>query len=234
MKAVINLFFLVVLLQFNLRAQTQIKGQVLDQASRKALEKVEVQNITNPAATQTNAKGEFTIKAKIGDVMVYRLVGYDADTAMIIELKQVKRYLHPLTNTLNTVSISGQVNSKEQYADVYNKANPVLLTPGRGIRFYPSSFFGKEGKNARRLKKLIEDDMVEKEIDKRFNAVTVTALLPLKQPDLDAFLVLYRPDVKFAINADADDFKFYLLEAYERFKALPPDQRVLPQLKKPM
>ena len=234
MKAVINLFFLVVLLQFNLRAQTQIKGQVLDQASRKALEKVEVLNITNQATTQTNVKGEFAIKAKIGDVMVYRLVGYDADTAMIIELKQVKRYLHPLTNTLNTVSISGQVNSKEQYADVYNKANPVLLTPGRGIRFYPSSFFGKEGKNARRLKKLIEDDMVEKEIDKRFNAVTVTALLPLKQPDLDAFLVLYRPDVKFAINADADDFKFYLLEAYERFKALPPDQRVLPQLKKPM
>lgn len=234
MKAIVNVFLLLVLFQFNLHAQTQIKGQVLDQASRKALDKVEVQNITNQATTQTNVKGEFTIKAKIGDVMVYRLVGYDADTAMIIELKQVKRYLHPLTNTLNTVSISGQIDSKAQYADVYNKANPVLLTPGRGIRFYPSSFFGKEGKNARRLKKLIENDQVEKEIDKRFNAVTVTALLPLKQPDLDAFLVLYRPDVKFAINADADDFKFYLLEAYERFKALPPDQRVLPQLKKPM
>ena len=234
MKAVLHLFLLLFLFQFSVKAQTQIKGQILDQASRKALDKVEVLNTTNQATTQTNTKGEFVINGKVGDVMVYRLVGYDIDTALIIDLKQVKRYLHPLTNTLNTVSISGQIDSKQQYADVYNKANPVLLTPGRGIRFYPSSFFGKEGKNARRLKKLIETDQVEKEIDKRFNAVTVTALLPLKQPELDAFLVLYRPDVKFAVNADADDFKFYLLEAYERFKALPPDQQTLPKLKNPL
>lgn len=233
MKAIFSIFLLLVLFQFNLNAQTQIKGQVLDQASRKGLDKVEVLNMTTQAATQTNVKGEFAIKAKVGDLMVYRLVGYDADTALIISLKEIKRFLHPLTNTLNTVSVSGQVDVKQQYADVYNKANPVLLTPGRGIRFYPSSFFGKEGRNARRLKKIIENDQVEKEIDKRFNAVTVTALLPLKQPELDTFLVLYRPDVKFAVNADADDFKFYLLEAYERFKALPADQKVLPKLKSP-
>lgn len=234
MKAIINLFLLLVLFQFNLKAQTQIKGQVLDQASRKGLDNVEIINTTNKATTLTNVKGEFAINAKVGDVMVYRLIGYDIDTALIIDLKQIKRFLHPLTNTLNTVSVSGEIDIKNQYADVYNKANPILLTPGRGIRFYPSSFFGKEGKNARRLKKIIESDQVEKEIDKRFNAVTVTALLPLKQPELDTFLVLYRPDVKFAVNADADDFKFYLLEAYERFKALPADQKVLPKLTNPL
>ena len=231
MKKVFSIFLLLILIHFNTKAQTQIKGQVLDQASRKGLEKVEVFNNMSKLSTETDASGNFTIKAKVGDVMIYRMVGFDIDTALLIDLKPVKRYLHPLTNTLSTVSISGQVDAKTQYADVYNKANPVLLTPGRGLRFYPSSFFGKEGKNARRLKKLIENDEVEKEIDKRFNAVTVTSLLPLKQPQLDAFLVLFRPDVNFAVNANADDFKFYLLEAYERFKVLPEEQKTLPQLK---
>lgn len=231
MKPLVCIFSFFLLFQLSATAQILIKGQVLDQTTRKGLEKVEILNTSRRMTAQTDSKGDFIIKAKIGDVIVYRLAGYDADTALIIDLKQIRRFLHPLTNTLNTVSISGQVDSKTLYADIYNKANPVLLTPGRGIRFYPSSFFGKEGKNARRLKRLIENDEVEKEIDKRFNAVTVTNLLPLKQPELDAFLMLYRPDIKFVVNADADDFKFYLLEAYERFKALPADQKMLPKLR---
>lgn len=230
MKQVFSIFFLLILIHLNAKAQTEIKGQVLDQVSKKGLEKVEVLNNTNQSSTFTDINGNFKINAKVGDVMVYRLLGFDTDTALLINLKEVKRFLRPQSNTLNTVSISGQVDPKTQYADVYNKANPVLLTPGRGLRFYPSSFLGKEGKHARRLKKLIETDQVEKEIDKRFNAVTVTALLPIKQPELDAFLVLYRPDIKFAVNADVDDFRFYLLEAYEKFKALPADQKTLPKL----
>jgi CarboxypepD_reg-like domain len=230
MKQVFSIFFLLVLFQLNAKAQSEIKGQVLDQVTKKGLEKAEVLNTTNQSSTLTDINGNFKINAKVGDVMVYRLLGFDTDTALLINLKEVKRFLRPQSNTLNTVSISGQVDPKTQYADVYNKANPVLLTPGRGLRFYPSSFLGKEGKHARRLKKLIETDQVEKEIDKRFNAVTVTALLPINQPELDAFLVLYRPDIKFAVNADADDFRFYLLEAYEKFKALPADQKTLPKL----
>lgn len=231
MKKVFSIFLLLILIQFNAKAQTQIKGQVLDQASKKGLEKVSILNKNTKQATETDADGNFTITAKIGDVIIYQLLGYQTDTALLVNSKKVERFLRPTSNTLNTVNISGEVDVKTQYADVYNKANPVSLTPGRGLRFYPSSFFGKEGKNARRLKKIIESDEVEKEIDKRFNAVTVTALLPIKQPELDAFLVLYRPDIKFAVNADSDDFKFYLLEAYEKFKALPADQKTLPKLK---
>lgn len=231
MKSIVCIFSFLLLLQLGATAQILIKGQVLDQTTRKGLEKVEVLNTSRRMTAQTDSKGDFIIKAKIGDIIVYRLAGYDADTALVIDLKQIRRFLHPLTNTLNTVSISGQVDSKTLYADIYNKANPVLLTPGRGIRFYPSSFFGKEGKNARRLKRLIENDEVEKEIDKRFNAITVTSLIPLKQPELDAFLTLYRPDIKFVVNADAEDFKFYLLDSYERFKALPADQKKLPKLR---
>lgn len=230
MKVAISIFLLFALVQLNLKAQEQIKGQVFDQASKKALAKVSILNKNSSLSTETDANGNFTIAAKIGDVIIYQLLGYTSDTVLLINSKKVERFLRSTSNTLNTVNISGEVDLKTQYADVYNKANPVLLTPGRGLRFYPSSFLGKEGKHARRVKKIIESDAVEKEIDKRFNAVTVTALLPLKQPELDAFLVLYRPDIKFAVNADADDFKFYLLEAYEKFKLLPASQKTLPKL----
>ena len=230
MKVAINIFILFIFVQFNLKAQEQIKGQVKDQVSKKGLEKVSILNKNTRQSTETDADGNFGITAKIGDVIIYQLLGYETDTALLVSLKKVERFLRSTSNTLNTVNVSGEVDLKKQNADVYNKANPVLLTPGRGLRFYPSSFLGKEGKHARRLKKIIESDAVEKEIDKRFNAVTVTAILPLKLPELDAFLVLYRPDLKFAVNANSDDFKFYLLEAYEKFKVLPVEQKTLPKL----
>lgn len=230
MKVAINIFILFIFVQFNLKAQEQIKGQVKDQVSKKGLEKVSILNKNTRQSTETDADGNFGITAKIGDVIIYQLLGYQTDTALLVSLKKVERFLRSTSNTLNTVNVSGEVDLKKQNADVYNKANPVLLTPGRGLRFYPSSFLGKEGKHARRLKKIIESDAVEKEIDKRFNAVTVTAILPLKLPELDAFLVLYRPDLKFAVNANSDDFKFYLLEAYEKFKVLPVEQKTLPKL----
>ncbi|WP_162796183.1 hypothetical protein [Pedobacter namyangjuensis] len=132
---------------------------------------------------------------------------------------------------MNTVTVTNNQSIKEQYAETFNKANAVLLKPGRGLLFYPSAYFSREGKQARRFKRMLKQDVKENQIDKRFNLKTVTALLPLKQPELDAFLVMYRPTLKFVQKASADDFKFYLIDAYDKFKLLPAEKKILPRLK---
>ena len=78
---------------------------------------------------------------------------------------------------------------------------------------------------------MLKRGVKESPIDNWFTPKNIQAILPLKQPELDAFLVMYRPTLKFVKKADANDLKFYLIDAYDKFKLLPADKRVLPSLK---
>lgn len=214
-----------------LKAQTQVSGLVQDRGTRKAINYVDVFNLNNKAQTATNAKGEFTIKAALNDVLVFNIPGYKTDTLLLINLNEVRRYLDKASNLLSTVTVTNNQTLKEQYAQTFNKANAVLLTPGRGLLFYPSSYFSREGKQARKFKRMLKQDVKENQIDKWFNSKNIKAILPLQQPELDAFMVMYRPTLKFVQNADAEDLRFYLIDAYDKFKLLPADKKVLPSLK---
>lgn len=211
-------------------AQSKVSGIVFARTSRAPIDKVDVLNINTNETTRSNTKGEFEIKAKLNDVLVFTMPGYRSDTLLLINTKPLRRYLAIETNTLNTVTVNSK-SLREQYAQTFNKANAVLLKQGRGLLFYPSAYFSREGKQARRLKRMIKQDEIELQINKRYNVKTVTAILPIKQPQLDAFMLRYRPTLKFIQRADASDFKSYLLDAYKQFKLLPADQRVLPSLR---
>lgn len=211
-------------------SQALFKGEVFAQSSRKPINEVVVLNLNSKEQATSNAKGEFAIKASLSDVLVFKSPGYRPDTLLLISLKPLRRYLALEINTLSTVSVQG-VSLREQYAKEIRKGYAVDTRKGKGLLFYPSALFGREGRNARRFKRLIKQEELELPIDRRFNAQTITAVLPIKQPELDAFMVLYRPTLKFVKRADVEDFKSYLLDCYRRFKQLPADKRVLPSLK---
>jgi hypothetical protein len=225
------LLFLLLYLGFTTKAQTLLEGVVLDQVSNQLLDQIHIINISNKKETVSNAKGEFKISANLNDLLVFTSLGYTTDTVLVIGFKQLKHYLKADVNNLRTVRVNGTSNYKEKYAQTLNKANPILLKPGRGLLFYPSSYFSREGRQTRYFKRMIKKEQAELKIDQMFNPKTVTAILPLKQPELDAFLVLYRPSLAFVSRADADDFKFYLLDAFNKFKLLSTEKKVLPQLK---
>lgn len=230
---ILNRFVIVVILFFVFItvAQAQISGIVFDQASRKRLAQVELSNLTNQAKVISSDAGEFVINAQINDVLVFRRPGYRSDTVLITNLKPLRRYMVTDKNTLKTVVITDNRSLREQYAQAFNKANPILLKQGRGLLFYPSSIFSREGKQARYFVRMIKREEKEKIVDRRFNLKTISALLPIKQPELDAFYILYKPSIKFAQRATMEDFKSYVLNCYEKFKLLPPEKRILPSLK---
>ncbi|KQC02633.1 carboxypeptidase-like regulatory domain-containing protein [Pedobacter sp. Hv1] len=214
-----------------LKVQAQVSGLVFDRSSRKPMAKVDVFNLNNQTQTISNAKGEFNIKAAVNDLLVFSMPGYRPDTVFLIDLKPMRRYLEVAVNTLNTISVVEKTNIREQYAQTFNKANGVLLQKGRGLLLYPSTLFSREGRQARHFKRLLKQDEQEKKIDQRFNVKTITAYLPLKQPELDAFIFLYRPTLKFVTKASADEFKFYLMDSYNKFKLLPPEKKIITSLK---
>lgn len=211
--------------------KAQINGVVFDRASRKPIAQVELINLSNQEQTLSNDNGEFYIKGNVNQLLVFRRPGYKADTILLIDLKPLRRYMVLDKNVLNTITVSSSRTLKEEYAQVFNKANPVLLTPGRGLLFYPSSYFSREGKQARRFVRMLKHEETEKIIDRRFNLKTVGLILPINQHELDAFLVLYRPTLKFVKQVTAENFKIYVLNCYQKFKLLPPEQRALSSLK---
>lgn len=228
-KTLIFSFFLVVL--FFLSGKAQLSGIVFDQLSRKHLAQVEITNLNNLEKTTSNDKGEFSIKATTNEVLVLRRAGYQSDTILLTQLKPIRRYLVMDRNTLSTVTISGKRTLREEYAQEFNKANPILFAQGRGLLFYPSGFFSKEGKQARHFVRLLKREEKEKVIDRKFNLKLISSILPIKQPELDAFYLKYKPSLKFSKKASEDDVKSYVVDCYQKFKLLPSSQKILPSLK---
>ncbi len=227
----LTILCLLLVVFFNAKAQKPLEGVILDQVSNQVLDQIHIINITNKTETVSDARGEFKIQAKLNDLLEFRSLGYTTDTVLVINFKRLKHYLKADVNNLRAVSVNGTSNYKEQYAQTLNKANPILLKPGRGLLFYPSSYFSREGRQARYFKRMIKKEQAELKIDQMYNRKTVAAIIPLNQPELDAFMMLYRPSLAFVSRADAEDFKFYLMDAYDKFKKLPPEKKMLVPLK---
>ncbi|RZL51276.1 MAG: hypothetical protein EOP00_00220 [Pedobacter sp.] len=226
-----SFFLLLFILAFSAKSQIHVEGIVLDQLSNQHLDQIHVLNISNKQEVISNAKGEFKIIASINDLLVFRSLGYNSDTVLVTSIKPLKHYMKAARYNLESVNVNNRVNYREEYAQTFNKANPTLLKPGRGFLFYPSSYFSKEGKNARRFVRMIKKERYEVAIYKRFNIKTITALLPIKQPELDAFIVRYKPSYAFVIKATTEEFNYYLMDAYHKFKKLPADKKKLLSLK---
>ena len=220
-----------IILIFCTTTRAQISGIVFDRISRKPLTQVTLVNLNSLDKTSSNDKGEFAIQAKISDLLVFGRPGYQSDTVLLTSMKFLQRYLQLDRNTLNTVTISGKRELKEKYAQAFNQANPILFVPGRGLLFYPSGYFSKKGKQAREFVRLVKREEKEKIIAQRFNLNAISGILPIKQPELDAFYIKYKPDLKFIARVSDDDLKSYILACYNKFKMLPYEQRILPQLK---
>lgn len=78
---------------------------------------------------------------------------------------------------------------------------------------------------------MVKREEKEKVIDRRFNLKAISAILPIKQSEWDAFYIRYKPDLKFMNRVSNEDLKSYILDCYRKFKLLPPEQQVLPSLK---
>jgi hypothetical protein len=209
-----------------------VKGVVADRATRLGLPDVAVVNLTTRQQTATNYKGEFSIKAKLNQILVFSQAGYAMDTLLIVNTKNIKRYLSYSDNQLKTVEVSGKkADLKTQYADVYREATTVDLKANQPLTIYPSRIFSKEGKAARKLKRRLDVEEVQQKVDSRFNEKAVRAITSLRGKDLDYFMVLYRPSAESLNSMDDDMLKLYLMDSYKEFKALPAEEKKMPNLR---
>jgi hypothetical protein len=206
-------------------AQNTLKGNVEEAGKDLRLSNVFIRDINNNQLTLTDNNGNFEIRSATGHTLIFNSPGYVNDTLYVIDMQPKKIKLEQLTIALREVNISAKRNSfnpREEYPEVYEKSKVYVLSP--------SSWFGKDAKDARRLKKYFATEQQQEKIDEVFNVAYVSSLVPLKGQDLEDFMTLYRPSYSLIKNNNGPSLAVYINDSYKKFIALTPSQRSAQQL----
>jgi hypothetical protein len=192
------------------------------------VDNVFIRDNNNKQITLTDKNGDFSIKAATGHILIFTSPGYNPDTLYVIDLRPKKIMLSPQFIALNQVNIRSTrlaFDPRKEYPDVYEKSKVYA--------FSPSTWFSKEGKDARRLKKFFQREAQERHVDEVFSKAYVGSLVPLKGQDLENFITLYRPTYAFLRSNNAESLVAYVNDSYKKFQALPPEKRTLQPLTTP-
>jgi len=210
-------------------AQTPLKGTVEEAGKATRLNNVFIKDINNNQLTLTDKNGEFEINSETGHTLVFTSPGYVNDTLYVIDMAPKKIKMEVMTIALREVKITARrgavFNPQQEYPEVYQKSKVYVLSP--------SSWFSKEGKRARRLKRYFNTEMQQEKVDEVFNAAYVGSLVPLKGQDLEDFMTMYRPSYAFIKSNGGQSLAVYINDSYKKFMALPPEKRSADRLTAP-
>jgi hypothetical protein len=212
------------LLSLNAKAQQNtIRGQVVETGTNTKMPEVLVRNTNSKQVTFTDNSGNFKLNGAVGNIVIFSSPGYVSDTLYIADLTAKKIVMTPLGIALRQVNVRGQrFDPKSEYAQVYQRSKVYALSP--------TTWFGKDAKDARRLKKYFEKEVQERQIDSVFTKVYVGSLVPLKDRELEVFMNLYRPTYEFVRSNNGESMAAYINDSYKKYQALPADKRSVPKL----
>ncbi|MGI4803903.1 MAG: hypothetical protein ACRYFL_03965 [Janthinobacterium lividum] len=219
----------------DLRAQEKtIQGIIFDQSTKERIARVLVSNLRTKANIYNNLKGEFSISVRLNDLLIFSKTGYFNDTVKITALQTLPVYLKRSSIVLQEVTIRDSALSaqkkleanKQEFNKVYGAlANKDLLTVGSngaGIGIDAIyNMLSRRGRNASKLREIIDRDYKAQVVDARFNRLAVGNITGLKGELLSSFMYRYRPDYNMIVLLNDYDFISYIKSCYNRFRRNP-------------
>lgn len=225
MRITYVLLFLVFLIGGSVSAQNVLKGTVFEDGTNARMPNVFIRDNNNKHLTITDKKGNFSIKTETGHVIIFEAPGFNSDTLYLADFTQKRIILSNKTFALREVSIKSSrivFDPHVEYPQVYTKSKLYILSP--------SSWFGKDAVDARRLKDYFKTEAEERHIDEVFSIAYVGSIVPLKGNDLESFMAIYRPSYSFINSNRGPSLVAYINDSYKKFEGLPADKKALPKL----
>jgi len=221
--------------------QKQITGIVFDKESKARVAKVKVLNATSGKSAYNTFKGEFTIDAAPGDMLIFSKPDHYTDTIRIKNYQALAVYLKPNAILLREVTIKDSMltpqrrlaNTKSEYSKIYGSLNNAdLLSVGTGgvglgiDALYNA--FSKSGRNAAKLRDIIDAEYRQSIIDYRFNKSFVQGVTHLEDPKLTDFMQKYRPGYYLVTTAGDYEFIDYIKKNLARYLRHPKAYELAP------
>lgn len=216
-------------------AQIEVKGTVYDKTQRNALEGVSVLS-SSGAGTSTDSLGHYSLKLAASDSIYF---SYQGKPTAKFAVKTIERSwefnmsLQVTTNMLPTVIVRSQnyhmdsLENRKEYAKAFgfHKPNPLKSvnfsngTVGMDPNVIINMFAFKENHHMKAFKERLEDDEEQKYINHRFTKTIVKKLTGLESPELDSFMVSFRPSYLFLQSQNDLEFYEYIQKSGKAYKA---------------
>ncbi|RAJ75613.1 carboxypeptidase-like protein [Chitinophaga dinghuensis] len=222
-------------------AQVRLSGMVADQDTKVGIPFVSVLNKKAMTGTLSAENGRFYIEAMPGDTIEFSMIGYATRvivtpgmSATFDVLMQKRLY------ELGGVSVQGKSHYKDSIAmrEEYNKyfnyhkpgAVDVLKTlPSNPITALTYLVPSKTRKRKEEFKEQLVYWEKEKFIDYRYSPEVVGRMTKLQSPELDSFMLRYRPTYQFLNDASEYDLLLYIKKSFEEWKKEHVSSGVSPQ-----
>ena len=221
-------------------AQTAIQGIVFDKHTQQRISQVYVYNTANDDGGYNNTRGEFSISASPGDILIAAAKGYYPDTLIVSDKRVVLFNMERSTIWLDEVSVIARrspeerlLENKREYSTAYTKGEAGSIfsvgPTGAGVSIDALyKLISREGKNSRRLQEIIEHDYRESVIDYRFTPDLVSGVTGLTGVTLADFMRQYRPSYYFVLGANDYSLAFYIRSSLAQYRQNPAARRLPP------
>jgi hypothetical protein len=215
--------------------QITIKGTVYNMTRTKPLQSVSVVSTFGRGAV-TDSSGHYSITLSEDDSLSFSYLGRETfkyPVKMINAYNDFDIALHVEPTELKTVRVAPKdyhmdsLQNRQDYAKYFDYKKPKfkLTDPnsgGTGVGLDLDEIinmfrFDRNRRLAAFQKRLIQDEQ-DKFVDHRFNHVLVRKITHLTGPELDTFMIKYKPSFRFTQTSTDYDFDEYIKLAYKQYK----------------
>jgi len=213
-------------------AQQKLHGKIYNEKGDELLVAVTVRNISNRQFEVSDLGGNYMIKAKEGDTLVFSSSNYFPDTVFVsffmlnagkdVSMQPKEKVLAPVTvRNLNAYQVDS-IDRHDYYESYYNDPNRTVVNKNGppnalGITISPITYFSTEEKQKRKLRERLSYDEQQYYIDYKFSEVEIINLTHLQGDSLKQFMERFRPSYKFCRKSTPESMQQYILDSQKQF-----------------
>lgn len=234
--------------QDSLQLET-IKGIVLNAADDKPISDVNIINLNQVTGTTTNKNGEFQIQATINDTIYLSYLGFKSINVRITQdwkkYGDVKIKMTEVGFALEEVVVSplrltGFLEIDAKNIPIYDNTQYQIAGTGKSYEagssqpsgfsktlsavFSPFDFlhntFGNKGRQMRKLRKMKEDDEIQRLLSDKFDRETLSVLLQVSKDDITKILEHCNYSKSFIKTANDLQILDGISHCYENYRAV--------------
>lgn len=231
--ALLPLFLLLLAGLQPLRAQqiqVKISGMVVDADTKTGLPAVTIINKRTQSGTLSTESGRFLIEAQPGDTIEFSMLSYyKKEVVAPLENTSINVYMPKRIFGLQEVNVRGRnyhqdsLATRQEYGKYFNYKKPGALDVLKTLPANPvTALTYLMPSKARKRKEHFRDQLQywekEKFIDYRYSPELVQKMTKLESPELDTFMLHYRPGYHFLETATDYDLLLYIKQSFERYQ----------------
>ncbi len=238
LRLLISFIFCCTLFTKSSKAQLIVSGTVYDSSKINLVEGVLVQNLSG-SKTYTDSLGKYSLQVAENDSLFFTYKNKSTSKYAVTTIPDPNHFdikIHVRVKgkytTLSEVIVQGKsyrqdsIENREKYAKAFNfrpghVGSSVSPTGGVGLDINDliNLFRFRRNKQLKAFRNRLEREEKERYVNYKFNRTLVSRITNLKKPDLDTFMVRYRPDYEFIQLCDELTLNQYIINAWYHYKA---------------